>query len=414
MKAAIGMRSSTRCKGFKGAQPGLVLAWAQRVKIVVGAARGLEYLHEKAETHIILRYIKSSNIMLFDDDVAKIADFDLPNQAPDAAARTTSFYPCSWNLWLSCSRISALLERLTSTMTFEELGIATDSFTIDNAIGIGKMGTMYEGRLPNNCCLAVKRLNDFQLFKRRFLLETFILCKFTHRNIVPLLGFCNEINERILAYPYMSNGRLSKWLHPLEFEVMRLKWPQRLNIALGVARGLSWLHHSCSLHIVHFNICSQCILLDENFEPKISNFGEAKFMNPNNEDDLAMTFKVNNGKKDVYDFGSVLFELITGETYDELSRSSNTTTNLCGNPSKFFNAIDKSLIGEGFENEMCNLLKIASECVQPLPDQRPTMLEVHNNISNIWKGRPRFRDDSDAPRGSEIASVTCTDEIVEL
>ncbi|KAJ1416397.1 Protein kinase domain [Sesbania bispinosa] len=93
------------CKGVKGAQPGLVLSWAQRVKIVVGAARGLEYLHEKAETHIILRYIKSSNIMLFDDDVAKIADFDLPNQAPDAAARTTSFYPCSWNLWLLCSRI---------------------------------------------------------------------------------------------------------------------------------------------------------------------------------------------------------------------------------------------------------------------------------------------------------------------
>ncbi|KAJ1418708.1 Serine-threonine/tyrosine-protein kinase, catalytic domain [Sesbania bispinosa] len=77
-------------KGVKGAQPGIVLSWAQRVKIAVGAARGLEYLHEKAETHIIHRYIKSSNIMLFDDDVAKIADFDLSNQAPDAAARLHS------------------------------------------------------------------------------------------------------------------------------------------------------------------------------------------------------------------------------------------------------------------------------------------------------------------------------------
>lgn len=77
-------------KGVKGAQPGLVLSWTQRVKIAVGAARGLEYLHEKAETHIIHRYIKSSNILLFDDDVAKIADFDLSNQAPDAAARLHS------------------------------------------------------------------------------------------------------------------------------------------------------------------------------------------------------------------------------------------------------------------------------------------------------------------------------------
>ncbi|KAG5010996.1 Pto-interacting protein 1 [Glycine soja] len=77
-------------KGVKGAQPGPVLSWAQRVKIAVGAARGLEYLHEKAEIHIIHRYIKSSNILLFDDDVAKIADFDLSNQAPDAAARLHS------------------------------------------------------------------------------------------------------------------------------------------------------------------------------------------------------------------------------------------------------------------------------------------------------------------------------------
>lgn len=77
-------------KGVKGAQPGPVLSWAQRVKIAVGAARGLEYLHEKAEVHIIHRYIKSCNILLFEDDVAKIADFDLSNQAPDAAARLHS------------------------------------------------------------------------------------------------------------------------------------------------------------------------------------------------------------------------------------------------------------------------------------------------------------------------------------
>lgn len=77
-------------KGVKGAKPGPVLSWAQRVKIAVGAARGLEYLHEKAEPRIIHRNIKSSNVLLFDDDIAKISDFDLSNQAPDAAARLHS------------------------------------------------------------------------------------------------------------------------------------------------------------------------------------------------------------------------------------------------------------------------------------------------------------------------------------
>jgi interleukin-1 receptor-associated kinase 1 len=186
------------------------------------------------------------------------------------------------------------LERLTSTIWLEELSAATNCFAIDNAIGVGKMGMMYQ-------LLVVKRLLNTQLFKRQFLSETTILCKYRHKNIVPLLGFCIEGNDRLLAYPYMSNGRLSKWLHPLKSEVVRLKWPQRANIALGIARGLSWLHHICDLHTVHFNICSQSILLDENFEPKISNFGDAKFMNPNIEDDLGKMFKVNDGKtkKDV-------------------------------------------------------------------------------------------------------------------
>jgi hypothetical protein len=205
------------------------------------------------------------------------------------------------------------MERLTSTIWLEELRDATNCFSVDNAIGVGKMGMMYQGFMPNGQLLAVKRLFDSRLFKRQFLLETAILCKYRHKNIVPLLGFCIEGNERLLAYAYMSNGRLSKWLHPLESEVIRLKWHDKIKIALGIARGLSWLNHTCDLGIVHFNICSECILLDDNFEPKISNFGEAKFMNPNIEDHIGVIFKVNDGKKDVYDFGSVLFELITGK-----------------------------------------------------------------------------------------------------
>ncbi|TKY59397.1 inactive leucine-rich repeat receptor protein kinase [Spatholobus suberectus] len=306
--------------------------------------------------------------------------------------------------------IFVLTDRMKSTMRFSEVKDATNCFSIDNAIGMGKIGITYKGKLPNGWNLAIKRLFDCKQFKRQFLLEIRILGKYRHINIVPLLGFCAERNERILVYQYMSNGRLSKWLNPLENEV-GLKWPQRIKIALGVARGLSWLHHTCNLHVVHLNISSECVLLDKNFEPKISNFGQAKFMNPNIDDSASAIFYVGDGKKDVYDFGSLLFELITRKTLKELSRSS-YTTNLSGNPSNYYNAIDDSLIGEGFENEVYTLIKVACQCVQPFPDERPTMLEVYNNMINIWGGQHRFSNGSDALNIS--VSFTSTDEIVEL
>ncbi|XP_050900033.1 probably inactive leucine-rich repeat receptor-like protein kinase At5g48380 isoform X2 [Lathyrus oleraceus] len=318
-----------------------------------------------------------------------------------------------WWAHREIKEISVLYERLSSTIWMEELHYATDCFSMDNAIGVGKMGMMYEGFMPNGTLLAIKRLFDYRLFKRQFLLETTILCKYRHKNIIPLLGFCIEGKERLLTYAYMSNGRLSKWLNPLESEVIRLKWHDRVNIALGIARGLSWLHHICDLCVVHLNISSECILLDENFEPKISNFGEAKFMNPDTEDHLGRMFKANDGKKDVYDFGSVLFELITGKTYNELSHSYDTS-NICGDPLSFYNVIDKSLSGEGLENEVCTLLKIACECVKALPNQRPTMLEVYNNISNLRKGRDGSSDDSYMLRELELASSITKDETIEF
>lgn len=260
---------------------------------------------------------------------------------------------------------------------------ATDCFSIDKAIGMGKIGIMYEGRLPNGWNLAIKRLFDSKQYKREFLLEIRILGKYRHRNIVPLLGFCVEGKERILVYQFMSNGRLSKWLRPLEGEVT-LKWPQRIKVAIGVARGLSWIHHICNLHVVHLNISSECILLDKNFEPRLSNFGKAKFVNPNIEEGANTMFYVSDGKKDVYDFGSLLFELITGKTLKELSCSFSTATILSGNPSNLVNAIDESLMGEGLENDVYTLIKVACKCVRPFADERPTMLEVYDTMKDIW------------------------------
>jgi hypothetical protein len=90
-----------------------------------------------------------------------------------------------------------------------------------------------------------------------------------------LLGFCIESKERLLVYNYLSNGNLFDWLHSVEAQKKILEWPLRVKIAVGVARGLAWLHHGYNARVVHLNINSRSILLDRNFEPKLSNFGEA-------------------------------------------------------------------------------------------------------------------------------------------
>ncbi|KAJ7980532.1 Receptor-like kinase [Quillaja saponaria] len=170
------------------------------------------------------------------------------------------------------------LERLISRMNFHELCKATDNFSIQNVIGVGKIGTMYRATLPNGWFLAVKRLHDSELFEKEFVSEIMSIGRFRHSSLVPLIGFCTEEKEKVLVYKFMSNGNLSDWLHPVEGKGRTLEWPVRLKIALGIGRGLAWLHNYCSLLIVHLNISSECILLDQHFEPKISNFAGAKFM----------------------------------------------------------------------------------------------------------------------------------------
>ncbi|KAL5162724.1 inactive leucine-rich repeat receptor-like protein kinase [Glycine soja] len=260
--------------------------------------------------------------------------------------------------------ISVATERMKSTMKFNEVSDATDCFSPDNVIGMGKMRIM----LPNGWNLVVKRLLDVKQFKREFLLEIRILSKHRNRNIVPLLGFYIERNERILVYQYLSNGRLSKWLRPLESEVT-LQWPQRFKIALGWQEAYP-----------------ECVLLDKNFEPKISNFGKAKFMHPNIEDGARTIFYVSDGKKNVNNF-------VLRVPHRELSCSTSNASNLSVNPRNFLNAIEVSLIGEGFENKVYTLIKVACSCVQPFPDQRPTMLQVYNYMIDIWGERHRFHDD---------------------
>jgi serine/threonine protein kinase len=233
----------------------------------------------------------------------------------------------------------------------------------------------------------------------QFTSEMSTLGSVRQRNLVPLLGYCIAKNERLLVYKYMPKGSLYDHLHEQNSKRKALEWSLRLKIAIGTARGLAWIHHSCNPRILHWNISSKCILLDDDYEPKISDFGLARLMNPidthlstfvNGEfGDLGYVAPqytrtlVATPKGDVYSFGVVLLELVTVEKPTHVS---NAPENFKGslvewvtylsNNSLLQDAVDKSLIGKDNDAELFQCMKMACSCVLSSPKERPTMFEV--------------------------------------
>uniref|UniRef100_A0A6N2KH11 Protein kinase domain-containing protein n=1 Tax=Salix viminalis TaxID=40686 RepID=A0A6N2KH11_SALVM len=283
---------------------------------------------------------------------------------------------------------------------------ATANFSRANKIGLGRMGTMYKATLPDGRFLAVKRIVDFHQFEEQIVSELKTLGTLRHENLLPLYGFVSESNTRFLVYKYTSNGNLFDWIHSVKHRRKTLPWRLRLKIAVGVARGLARLHHDCWGQVVHLNISSKCILLDRDFEPKISNFGKAMLMR--------MTSASGVLKEDVHAFGVVLLELITGMDCSRLDCSSNSILNewifrhLLSN-SYFHDAMDRFLIGQGFDDEIFQLLKVACNCLDCVPDRRPTMIQVYRNIKAITE-RCEVVDGLEIQTQPEIRSATSQDQ----
>ncbi|WVZ64176.1 hypothetical protein U9M48_013738, partial [Paspalum notatum var. saurae] len=174
----------------------------------------------------------------------------------------------------------SMFEKSVSKMKLNDLMKAASDFTKENIIGTGRSGTMYRASPPYGSFLAIKRLQDTQHSEGQFTSEMSTLGSVRQHNLVPLLGYCIAKKERLLVYKYMPKGSLYDNLHQQSCEKKTLEWSLRLKIAIGTARGLAWLHHSRNPRIMHRNISSKCILLDDDYEPKISDFGLARLMNP--------------------------------------------------------------------------------------------------------------------------------------
>ncbi|CAL5385631.1 unnamed protein product [Camellia sinensis] len=218
--------------------------------------------------------------------------------------------------------------------SLNELEMATRGFAVENVIGEGGYGIVYKGVLQDGSVVAVKNLlNNKGQAEKEFKVEVEAIGKVKHKHLVGLLGYCAEGAKRLLIYEYVDNGNLEQWLHGDVGPVSPLTWDIRIQIAVGTAKGLAYLHEGLEPKVVHRDVKSSNILLDRKWNPKVSDFGLAKLLGAEKSyvttrvmgtfgyvsPEYASTGMLNEGS-DVYSFGVLLMEIITGRNPVDYSR----------------------------------------------------------------------------------------------
>ncbi|KAG8094577.1 hypothetical protein GUJ93_ZPchr0012g21052 [Zizania palustris] len=217
--------------------------------------------------------------------------------------------------------------------TYRELVLATRKFK--DELGRGASGVVYKGVLKDNRVVAVKMLVEINEGEEEFQHELSVISRIYHTNLVRVWGFCSDGPHRILVSEFVENGSLDKILFGSEGSENLLGWKQRFNIAVGVAKGLAYLHHECLEWVIHCDVKPENILLGENMEPKIADFGLAKLLNRGGSNIEVSRIRGTRGylapewvsslpitaKVDVYSFGVVLLELLKGVRVLELQKN---------------------------------------------------------------------------------------------
>ncbi|KHN41183.1 G-type lectin S-receptor-like serine/threonine-protein kinase At2g19130 [Glycine soja] len=276
--------------------------------------------------------------------------------------------------------------------SYKDLQNATKNFS--DKLGGGGFGSVFKGTLADSSIIAVKKLESISQGEKQFRTEVSTIGTVQHVNLVRLRGFCSEGTKKLLVYDYMPNGSLeSKMFYEDSSKV--LDWKVRYQIALGTARGLNYLHEKCRDCIIHCDVKPENILLDADFVPKVADFGLAKlvgrdfsrvlttmrgtrgYLAPEWISGVAIT-----AKADVYSYGMMLFEFVSGRRNSEASEDGQVrffptyAANMVHQGGNVLSLLDPRLEGNADLEEVTRVIKVASWCVQDDESHRPSMGQV--------------------------------------
>ncbi|XAR61907.1 Non-specific serine/threonine protein kinase [Bertholletia excelsa] len=279
--------------------------------------------------------------------------------------------------------------------TLRELEESTNGFCDENVIGEGGYGIVYRGVLEDNTRVAVKNLlNNRGQAEKEFKVEVEAIGRVRHKNLVRLLGYCAEGAQRMLVYEYVDNGNLEQWLHGDVGPCSPLSWDIRMNIVLGTAKGLTYLHEGLEPKVVHRDIKSSNILLDKQWNPKLSDFGLAKLLGSERNyvttrvmgtfgyvaPEYASTGMLNE-RSDVYSFGILLMEIISGRSPVDYSRPPGEVNLVEWIKTMVTNrsaegVLDPKLTEKPSSRTLKRALLVALRCTDPNAQKRPKMGHV--------------------------------------
>ncbi|XP_028803278.1 putative receptor-like protein kinase At4g00960 [Neltuma alba] len=320
-------------------------------------------------------------------------------------------------------------------MDFETIRAATNDFSDANKLGRGGFGPVYLGRLYNGQEIAVKRLSrDSGQGEMEFKNEVLLVAKLQHRNLVRLLGFCLEKEEKLLIYEFVPNKSLDCFIFD-SVKRVKLNWEKRYKIIEGIAKGLVYLHHDSRIRIVHRDLKASNVLLDEEMNAKISDFGMARLFVVDQTQAKTSTVVgtygymapeyVMNGafstKSDVFSFGVLVLEIIIGQKNGQFQNGESEehiVSAVWKNWTKgtLANIVDPTLMEDaGTRNEIMRCIHIGLLCVQENAEHRPTMASIFPMLSThsitlpvpsepsfyIWRSLPGIKSLSSGDQSAD-------------
>ncbi|VVB06193.1 unnamed protein product [Arabis nemorensis] len=310
-----------------------------------------------------------------------------------------------------CQNLQDVTDNGLQIFTFKQLHSATGGFSKSNVVGHGGFGLVYRGVLSDGRKVAIKFMDHAgKQGEEEFKMEVELLSRLRSPYLLALLGYCSDNSHKLLVYEFMANGGLQEHLYPTnrsDSVPQRLDWETRMRIALEAAKGLEYLHETVSPPVIHRDFKSSNILLDRNFHAKVSDFGLAKVGSDKAGGHVSTRVLGTQGyvapeyaltghlttKSDVYSYGIVLLELLTGRVPVDMKRATGEGVLVSwalpqlADRDKVVDIMDPTLEGQYSTKEVVQVAAIAAMCVQAEADYRPLMADVVQSLVPLVRSR---------------------------